>query len=147
MRSKRELQAKLTPEQQKAALLLVQNKLSHEAEEKDKNLDEIAAECGVHRQTLWRWRQNRIFIDYMNCIADEFLASYHTDMLQIVVETGKKHGSLKAVELYAKLRGLLKDHQVVETADSKSRSDAEVEKEIEELEKLLNDDYDRDMNL
>jgi hypothetical protein len=94
--------------------------------------------------TLYRWKQKRIFIDYMNALTDDMLASYHSQMMKVVVDTAIKHNSMKAVELYAKLRNLLKDTHVIETDTSGSRSDAEVQKELEDLEKLLNDDEELD---
>jgi predicted DNA binding protein len=140
--SKLELQAKLTSKQQKAALLLVESQLSSELDVRDRSLQQIADELGIARMTLYRWNQKRVFIDYKNAITDDMLASYHSQMMKVVVDTAMKHNSLKAVELYAKLRGLLKDHHIVETDTSGSRSEAEVAKELADLEKLLNDTDD-----
>lgn len=144
MASKKELQAKLTPQQQKAAHLLVERQLSDDPDKVGLGYDEIAAEIGVHRQTLWRWRQNRIFIDYQNSIADDFFASYHTMFLRTVVSAAENHGSMKAVEMYAKLRGLLVTKEVIEVNEGSSRSEEDQKSELEELEKLLNqtDDFE-----
>lgn len=142
MASKRikELEAKLTPQQQKAAFLLVENDLRDNGDKRTQ--EEIADEVGVTYKTLWTWRkQNRNFIDYKNEIADDFLAEYRSGVYgQLLKLINGSQPSVKAIDLYLKRFGLLTEKQVTVTEDSGgSRSNEDLAKELAELDELLDD--------
>lgn len=137
----RELESKLTPQQQKAAFLLVENDLRDNGDKRTQ--EDIAEEVGVTYKTLWTWRkQNRNFIDYKNEIADDFLAEYRSGVYgQLLKLINGSQPSVKAIDLYLKRFGLLTEKQVISNEDSAgSRSNAELAKELEELDDLLNDE-------
>jgi hypothetical protein len=137
---KRQMEAKLTPKQRHAALLLVEREFTEDSERK--TLDEIAEEVGISVRGLYKWRtQNKTFIDYVNCIADEFLESkravVYRQMMKLIEG---QHPSVKAIDLYFKRHGLLTEKQIVETRDGNDGSSPEeIEKEIAELDELLKD--------
>lgn len=137
----RELESKLTPQQQKAAFLLVENDLRDTGDKRTQ--EEIAEEVGVTYKTLWTWRkQNRNFIDYKNEIADDFLAEYRSGVYgQLLKLINGSQPSVKAIDLYLKRFGLLTEKQVISNEDSTgSRSNADLAKELEELDDLLKED-------
>lgn len=142
MASKRikELEARLTPQQIKAAFLLVENDLRDNGEKRTQ--EEIAEEVGVTYKTVWSWRKsNRNFIDYKNEIADDFLAEYRSGVYgQLMRLINGSQPSVKAIDLYLKRFGLLTEKQVVVNEDSGgSRSNEDLAKELAELDDLLDD--------
>ncbi|MBX6361292.1 MAG: helix-turn-helix domain-containing protein [Acidobacterium ailaaui] len=144
MASKRfkELEAKLTPQQRKAALLLVQNDMTDKTDRTRKTMADIAAEVGISERQLYRWKhQNRIFIEYMNAIADDFLASYRANVYrQMMKLINAQQPSVKAMDLYFRRFGLLTDRHVTEViGDNDDQSNEKIEEEIKELEHELED--------
>lgn len=136
----KELEAKLTAQQQKAAYMLVENEL-RETGDKLK-LEDLAAEVGVDRSTLYMWRtRNRAFIAYKNEIADDFLADKRDRVYgQLMKLINAPQPSVKAIDLFMRRHGLLTDRQITEQIGGEtSRTDADIEKEIAELDDLLND--------
>ena len=135
-----ELESKLTAQQRKAAYMLVENEL-RETGEKQK-LEDIAAEIGVDRSTLYLWRtRNRTFIAYKNEIADDFLSDkrdrVYGQLMKLIIAP---QPSVKAIDLFMRRHGLLTDRQVTETVGGdNSRTDNDIAKEIEELDDLLED--------
>lgn len=136
----RELEAKLTTQQQKAAFLLVENDLRDGGDKK--TLEQIAEEVGVTYKTVWEWRKkNRNFIEYKNEIADDFLAEYRSGVYgQLMKLINGSQPSVKAIDLYLKRFGLLTEKQVNVTEDnSGARSNDDLAKELEDLDELLDD--------
>ena len=109
-----ELKSRLTAQQVKAAYLLVENEILPTGERKTH--DEIAAEIGVDRTTLYRWRtRNKNFIEFKNLIADDFLATDRERVYGVLMKMiFGKQPSIKALELYFKRFGLLNDKLTVE---------------------------------
>lgn len=135
------LEAKLTLQQRKAAYLLVENELQEGG--KTLTQDEIAEEIGVSRKALWDWRtKNRDFIAYKNEIADDFLSDKRDRVYgQLMKLINGSQPSVKAIDLFMKRFGLLTEKQVTETIDSNSnRSNDDLEKELAELNDLLDDE-------
>jgi hypothetical protein len=136
----KELEAKLTLQQRKAALILVENEIIEGGNKKTQ--EEIASELGVDRITTYRWRtQNSVFIEYMNLIADDMLSSHRSEVYsQLLKLIRGSQPSVKAIDLFMKRYGLLTERQITSTDDSgNSRSDADLAKELEEIDDLLND--------
>ena len=137
------LEAKLTAQQRKAAYMLVENELKDNKDETKLGLQEIATDVGVTAKCLWEWRtKNRNFIDYKNLIADDFLADkrslVYAQLMKLIDTT---QPSVKAIDLYLRRHGLLTDKTVVETDNGEgSRTNADLERELAELDDLLNDE-------
>lgn len=137
------LEAKLTAQQRKAAYMLVENELKDNKDETKLDLQEIAADVGVSSKSLWEWRtKNRTFIDYKNLIADDFLADKRSlvyAQLMKLIDTSQP--SVKAIDLYLRRHGLLTDKTIVETESGEgSRTNGDLQRELDELNDLLKDD-------
>lgn len=132
------LEARLDGRQIKAALLCVEREFA--AEEDRRGFDEIADEVGVSRQSLYKWRtQNRAFIEYVNYIADDFLASERAFVYRQLMKTiSGAQPSIKGIDLYFKRHGLITQNIAVETKDvGAARTNEELAAELEELDELL----------
>lgn len=135
------LEAKLTAQQRKAAYLVVENELLPTKERRTK--EEIATEVGVTYKTIWSWStRNRDFIEYKNAIADDFLETereaVYSNLMQLIKAP---QPSVKAIDLYLRRFGLLTEKQVVTTETGEgARTDADLERELGELDELLKDD-------
>jgi transposase-like protein len=142
LQKKKRLEAKLTPQQRKAALLLVENELINN---KAKTQQQLAEEIGVDRVTLYRWRtQNQNFVEYTNILADEFLSAHRAEVYaQLLKLIRGVNGvpSVKAIDTYLKRFGLLTERHVIETdVEGEHRTNEDLAKELEELDDLLDDD-------
>src|SRR5574342_1421363 len=130
----KELEAKLTLPQQKAAFLLVENDLRDGGDKKTQ--EQIAEEVGVTYKTLWSWRkQNRNFIEYKNELADDFLSEYRSGVYgQMMKLINSPQPSVKAISLYLQRYGLLTQKTQIENVDAGgSRSNADLESELADL--------------
>ncbi|HEO8419796.1 TPA: hypothetical protein VBX77_001769 [Yersinia enterocolitica] len=104
-----------------------------------------AQELGIGVRTLYEWRQNRSFLLYQSYIADTRLDQFMPTAiakLQESIEGRSNNGipSMKALELYFKLSGRLIDRKEIVRSDaprSLGRSNEEIERDLEELDKLL----------
>lgn len=137
------LEAKLTAQQRKAAYILVENELRKNVDGKKLELQEIAEDVGVSTKTLWEWRtKNQTFIAYKNAIADDFLADKRDLVyagLMSMIDTSQP--SVKAIDLYLRRFGLLTDKTIVETDNSEgSRTNGDLQRELDDLDELLSDD-------
>lgn len=139
---KKALESKLDGRQKKAALLCVQREFAPEDERM--GFEDIAKEVGVSRQTLYEWRtQKRPFIDYVNLLADDFLASERAFVYRQLMKTiGGAQPSIKGIDLYFRRHGLITERQIVETKDASAvaGSNEDIAKDIEELDELLSED-------
>ncbi|QOT13721.1 hypothetical protein JNUCC32_31020 (plasmid) [Paenibacillus sp. JNUCC32] len=139
-KKKAALEARLEGRQIKAALLCVEREFA--AEDERKSFDEIAEEIGISRQSLFKWRtQNRAFIEYVNYVADDFLASERAYVYRQLMKTiNGPQPSVKGIDLYFKRHGLITQQVAVESKDATStRSNEEITQELEELDTLLAD--------
>lgn len=137
-KKKAALEARLEGRQIKAALLCVEREFA--AEDERKSFDEIAEEIGISRQSLFKWRtQNRAFIEYVNYVADDFLASERAYVYRQLMKTiNGPQPSVKGIDLYFKRHGLITQQVAVESKDATStRSNEEITQELEELDTLL----------
>lgn len=101
---------------------------------------EIAQAVGISERQLYRWKENREFLDLVNDLAekymDAFLGEVYREMRKSIMS-----GSVKAMELYLKRSGKLIDRKEVQsdvtidvtTFDGKSNED--IMREIEEMER------------
>lgn len=134
----RALEAKLDGRKKRAALLCVEREFADGDDRK--SFDEIAEEIGIARKTLWEWRtQDKTFIEYVNLLADDFLASKRALVYrQLMKLIDGPQPSVKGIDLYLRRHGLLTERSVVETKEvGAARSDEDIAKEIAELDDLL----------
>jgi hypothetical protein len=138
----KDLEAKLTEQQRKAAYMLVENDLKSNKDETKLNYEQIAEEVGVSYKTVWTWRtKNRNFIDYKNEISDDFLSEKRSKVYgQLLKLIEGEQPSVKAIDLFMRRFSLLTDKQLVETNDgNQQRSDDEIKRQLDELDDLLDD--------
>ena len=146
MKSKRimELESKLNANQLKAAYLLVENELLETGEKR--TLEEIAEEVGVVYKTLWQWKtRNKVFIEYKNSIADDFLADKRDRVYgQLMKLINASNPSVKAISLFLQHQGLLTQKTQIETVGgaTEGSSNESIEKDLAELDAILNDNTD-----
>lgn len=142
-----ELKMKLTPQQQKAAMLINQNELAGQIDGRKRTYEEIATEVGVDVKTLYNWRKNDAnFIAYQNAEADVTLYSFREEadaMLMKLIRGGNNGlGSIKALQLYYQMIGKLaagkEGTTVIVNNDTPRRSDEDIRRDLAELDKLLN---------
>lgn len=138
----KELEAKLTEQQRKAAFMLVENDLKSNKDETKLTYEQLAEEVGVSYKTIWSWRtQNRNFISYKNEIADDFLSDKRSRVYgQLLKLIEGEQPSVKAIDLFMRRFGLLTEKSVVENVDaSAQRSDDEIKRQLADLDDLLDD--------
>lgn len=94
--------------------------------------DDIAKELGINRATLYRWKQDKAFNDELIKRADEFNRAFLTEAfckLRGLLNKGNPYQQLKAIELYLKTQGRLKESTEVT---------AKVETSSNNVEDILN---------
>ncbi len=96
----KELEAKLSVQQRKAALTLVENEMM--SGKGKRTQEELAEDIGVDRSTVHRWRtQNAVFIEYMNAVADDMLSSHRSEVYaQLIKSIRGDQPSIKAMDLF-----------------------------------------------
>lgn len=140
MATKKEIEARLSLKQREAALMLVENELSDTATKKTQ--EEIAEALGLTRMGLYKWRQQKDFIDYKNMIADEFFAEFRpTVYKQLLRLINSPQPSVKAIDLYMRKHAMLTDKTIVEDGSTGAggRTNEQLEKELGDLDALLED--------
>lgn len=135
----------LTAQQKKAAALLVDNEL---ADKEDKRkIEDIAAEVGVHRKTLWEWkRRNALFAEYKQHLTTLSLQDHHGALAQVLIDNlTKSQPSTKMLDLLAKMmpNALAAAKQEIDVSNGEGGTSEDVISRIRELEKAkeqLNDE-------
>jgi hypothetical protein len=138
----KELEAKLTEQQKRAAYMLVENDLKPNKDAGKLTYEQIAEDIGVTYKTLWSWKtRNRNFIAYKNEISDDFLSDKRSRVYgQLLKLIEAEQPSVKAIDLFMRRFGLLTEKTVVENVDGNSqRSDDDIKRQLEDLDDLLND--------
>ena len=140
-----QLAEQLTINQQKAVYDLLDNEMLPYGERKTQ--DDLAEELGVNRATLYRWRkQNQAFIEFKKEVAKDFLGDevgLFADALIKSMRGTNGAPSQKALDLYAKMMGFIKNEHSVEVTKGGARTDEELAKELEELDALLGEVEDK----
>lgn len=129
---------KLNAQQRRCAEILASNDI-HKL-----TMDGVAEEVGISRATLYRWKMDRAFIDYMNEVAeklmDEFIHEAYTMLKDMARMSASDQARLKALELALKNRGKLTDKQTVDLNVRDDRTIDVIEDEIEDIRRRLSGD-------
>ncbi|KOY12613.1 phBC6A51 family helix-turn-helix protein [Paenibacillus xylanivorans] len=146
-RQRNVLEAQLTVQQRKAAQLLVANEWGELLSEdgRKKSMQEVANELGIARSTLYEWKAQERFIDYVNYLTDINLSGMRAEVNVALMKAirGGNNGlpSVKALDLYMRRFALLSDRTIVEDRREENainrKTDEEIRKEIEELNELV----------
>jgi AcrR family transcriptional regulator len=126
---------KLTASQRQCAEIFATNDI-HKM-----TIEQIADEIGVTSRTIYRWKQDRDFIEYQNSIADtameDFLNEAYTKLKQLLREGKSEKTQLEALKLVLQNRGKLKDsHEHTHTVKEQKSLD-ELEREVLDMENEL----------
>lgn len=122
MRTESELKALLTAQEQHAVLLLVENEFAPKGNKR--TLEDIAEEVGVSARQLYNYRKdNPAFNEYKTLVANQMLLSKReivdSQLMRLIEGTSNNgNGSIKAIELYYKLTGALKDSITINSEQS-----------------------------
>lgn len=133
----RALEAKLEGRKVQAARMCVEREFA--AQEDRKTTEEIAQEVGVSRIALWKWRtQDPDFIEYMNLLADTYLSSYRSFVYKQLLKTiSGEQPSVKGIDLFFRRHGLITEKHEVKTDTTASRDSADLARELDDLDELL----------
>lgn len=136
----------LTPQQKRAAEMLVQNEWGELTDGKKLSQDQLAERLGIARSTLYEWRKNPEFVEYMNMLTDDLLNGMRAEVNAALMKLIRMpNPSVKAIELYMKRHALLTDRTVIENESEPPiprKSDAEIAEEIRKLNDLINGEGD-----
>lgn len=142
------LEAQLTPQQQRAAQLIVNNEWAELLNEdgKKKTAQELSDEIGIARSTLFEWKAKEPFTAYVNYLTERQLdgmrSEVYVQMMRAIRGGANGIPSVKALDLYMRRYGLLTDRTVVEDTrdniETKRKTDEEIRKDISELDAMLN---------
>lgn len=123
------------PEARKLALLLLDPAHAH------KTQAELAQLCGYSLRSVQRYMANPEFKKYVNQIANRIFDDEADTYFRRAVLNGLKKGEFKFVELYAKMKGMLKEVRKVESDvninDNRKDDDKDTLAEIERLREEL----------
>lgn len=103
---------------------------------------EIAEAVGISERQLYRWKENREFLDLINDLAEKYMDAFLGEVYR-EMKRSIKSGSVKAMELYMKSRGKLIERREIagqvdiEVTAIDGKSNEQILKEIEEMEKRL----------
>lgn len=146
-RQRNVLEAQLTVQQRKAAQLLVSNEWGELLSEdgRKKSMQELAEEIGIARSTLYEWKAQEHFIDYVNFLTDINLRGMQSEVNVALMKAirGGNNGlpSVKAIDLYMRRWALLSDRTIVEDRRdeiaSNRKTDDEIRRDIAELNDLV----------
>lgn len=134
-----QLKAKLTPAKQKAAELILEREYAAKGEKA--TFEGIAEEVGVTERTLYEWRKDAYFIQYLAVISDQKLDNYRgladAQLIKLIQGTSNNGlASIKALELYYKLAGKLVERRETINTDSEGARIPDVDKIKAEIERL-----------
>lgn len=141
------LEAQLTAQQRKAAQLLVANEWGELISEdgRKKSMQELAEDIGIARSTLYEWKAQERFIDYVNYLTDINLSGMRAEVNVALMKAirGGNNGlpSVKAIDLYMRRWALLSDRTIVEDRrdeiTNNRKTDEEIRRDIAELNDLV----------
>lgn len=128
-------QNQLTASQREVAKILATNDI-HKM-----TLAQIAEQVGVSERTLYRWKQDPVFIRFQNEVAEiameEALAEAYAKLRSLLREGKTEKTQLEAIKLVLQTQGKLKDKQEHTHEIKQQTSLQDLEKEILDMEKDL----------
>lgn len=133
------LSEQLDMRQQRAVYILLDNEMLSRTDPGFKTQDEIASEVGVDRATLYRWRkQNQAFIEFKKEVAKDYLGdAVGVFASQLIASMQGKQPSQKALDLYAKMMGFIKNEHSIEVSQGGAKSDEDIAAELAALDEQL----------
>lgn len=146
-RQRKVLESQLTPQQQRAAQLIVNNEWAELLTEDGRKMtqQEIADEIGISRSTLYEWKSQESFLSYVNYLTEKNLEAMRSEVYVALMKAirGGANGipSVKALDLYMRRYGLLSDRTVIEDSresiEKRRKTDEEIREDIERLQAMV----------
>src|SRR5690625_7137650 len=123
---------------QRGVYMITEKEMLSRTDHEYKTQEQIAAEVGVDRATLWRWRkQNQAFIEFKKEVAKDYLGdAVGIFTKQLIASMQGKQPSQKALDLYAKMMGFIKNEHSVEVSKG-GRSTEDLQAELAALDEQL----------
>jgi len=133
-----QLKAKLTPAKQLATELILEREYAPKGEKA--TYEQIADQVGVTDRTLLEWRKDPYFAQYLSVVStqklDNFRGLADAQLINLIKGTSNNgNASIKALELYYKIAGVLVERREVVNTDS-TDSTLDVDKIKAEIERL-----------
>ena len=104
-------------------------------------VEEIADHVGVHKRTIYRWKNDPVFVSYMNDLAEAdmeaTITEAYTTLKKLLREGKSEKTQLEALKLIMQNRGILKDNTEVNVQINNNESHEERERKIIEMEREL----------
>ncbi|MGN7354574.1 phBC6A51 family helix-turn-helix protein [Paenibacillus amylolyticus] len=112
---------------------------------KKKSMQELEEEIGIARSTLYDWKVQEHFIDYVNFLTDINLRGMQSEVNVALMRAirGGNNGlpSVKAIDLYMRRWALLSGRTIVEDRSDKitnnRKTDEEIRRDIADLNDLI----------
>lgn len=132
----------LTDQQRRAAQMLVANEFCELSEGKKLTKDQLAAEIGVAKSTLYEWMKIPEFNEYHRMISRDKLHAYSSEVDAALLKLIRMpEPRIKAIELWYKLQGEITERHLYENENEPKlprKSDAEIAAEIQRLAEMVN---------
>lgn len=149
---------KLTPEQQRAADMVVANEYRLLTEDRRKLTQvELAEKLGIADRTLREWKSQQVFRNYMDEESRGYIFENRAKVFGALIGlatgelTPNKVPSVNAIKIFLQMEGLLSN--TVEVKDSRKsseedvyKSEEEVAEEMAELEALIGGNSSEDIS-
>lgn len=121
--------SRLTLQQQEFARLMVEDNVHQ--------VSKLAELCDIDRTTAWRWKQNPLVLEYMNDLAekvqDSRTAMVYNELEKVLLNDDVAPAvRLKAMELFLKNRGKLKEKREIE-ATIENKDAGQIASELDAL--------------
>ncbi|MGE4272073.1 MAG: phBC6A51 family helix-turn-helix protein [Desulfitobacterium sp.] len=92
-------------------------------------------EVGITPKTLWKWMQDKRYIDYLNGLLDEVTSTELTDVWKALILQCKR-GNIQAIKLFFELKEL---HPVIKDQKRMSEEKLQLERERFEHQKKMDE--------
>lgn len=104
-------------------------------------VQQIADHVGVTTRTIYRWKNDPIFVKYMNDLAEAdmeaTITEAYTTLKKLLREGKSEKTQLEALKLIMQNRGILKDNTEINVSIQPAESHEERERKIIEMEREL----------
>jgi hypothetical protein len=141
--TKKDLEKRMTANEKKVAYSLVANEYTDKAERK--TMQAIADELGISRTALYNIKNKPDVSRLMCMLSDEHLDVFKVKvdkaLTRLIDDGSDRLPSVKAIELFYKLKGLMIDRSITGTSEDEvmpqRMTQAELDAELKKLEDLL----------
>jgi hypothetical protein len=138
----KDLEKRLSPLAVKVAYAIVEN--DYRKHDERKTMQDIADELGISRTTLYNHKNDSNVVRLMSMLSekqtDTMRAKVDSALMRLIDDGSGRLPSIKAIELFYKLKGLMIDRSIVGESEEDvvpRITQAELNEELRKLEDLL----------